>query len=255
MNVNPEPLNVALVGAHGRMGRAIAACAAREPAVYRVVAEAGRVADLATAFNTGEVVVDFSLPDATAAVLSAVTSRGLPLVLGTTGHDETIRPAIARAAETVPVVFASNFSVGVNALFWLTRRAAEILGPDFDLEIVETHHRLKKDAPSGTARRLAEILAETRALSYERDVRHGRVGNVGARAASEIGMHAVRGGDVVGEHTVLFAGPAERLELTHRAGSRELFALGALRAARWAAEPGRPPGLYDMEDVLGLRDL
>ena len=256
-------LALVLVGAHGRMGQAIAACAKREPERFHLYAEVGResTADARTLTELGaggdgrRVFVDFSLPAATPAVLAVVAATGTPLVLGTTGHDDAVREAIAAAAKAAPIVFASNFSVGVNALFWLTRRAAEILGPEFDLEIVETHHRLKKDAPSGTARRLAEILAEARALSYERDVRHGRAGNVGERTAGEIGVHAVRGGDVVGEHTVLFAGPAERLELTHRAGSRELFALGALRAARWAAEPGRAPGLYDMEDVLGLRDL
>lgn len=255
MNPEKEPLAIALVGAGGRMGRAIAACAGREPGFYRLAAEAGRGMDLATVVGAGEVVVDFSLPGATAAVLAAVGASGRPLVLGTTGHDAATLAAVARTAETVPVVFAANYSVGVNTLFWLTRRAAGILGPEFDLEIVEAHHRLKKDSPSGTARRLAEILAEARALSYARDARHGRFGNVGAREPGEIGMHAVRGGDIVGEHTVLFAGPAERLELTHRAGNRELFALGALRAARWVAEPGRAPGLYDMEDVLGLRDL
>lgn len=242
------------------MGQTIAACIAREPERFQLYAEVGRehVGDaryLAELGHAGSTFVDFSLPEATPAVLAVVAESGVPLVLGTTGHDADARAAIAAAAERAPIVFASNFSVGVNALFWLTRRAAEILGPEFDLEIIETHHRLKKDAPSGTARRLAEILAEARALSYEHDARHGRAGNVGARTRDEIGVHAVRGGDVVGEHTVLFAGSAERVELTHRAGSRALFALGALRAARWAAEPGRAPGLYDMEDVLGLRDL
>lgn len=255
-----RPLALVLVGAHGRMGRAIAACAEREPGSFRLHAAVGREGTgdaraLAELGVNGDVFVDFTLPAATPTVLAAVTAAGTPLVLGTTGHDAAARAAIATAAEAVPVVFAANFSVGVNALFWLTRRAAEILGPDFDLEVIETHHRLKQDAPSGTARRLVEILAGVRGVSAEEDARHGRVGHVGARGAGEIGVHAVRGGDVVGEHTVLFAGPAERLELTHRASNRELFALGALRAARWAAEPGRAPGLYDMEDVLGLRDL
>ncbi|HEY5742034.1 MAG TPA: 4-hydroxy-tetrahydrodipicolinate reductase, partial [Terrimicrobiaceae bacterium] len=148
-------------------------------------------------------------------------------------------------------VFAPNFSVGVNTLFWLTRKAAEILGPDFDLEVIEMHHRLKKDAPSGTARRLAEILAEVRSLTYENDVRHGRVGMIGERTNSEIGLHALRGGDVVGDHTVICANVGERLELTHKASSRETFAKGAIRAAKWAQF--QPPGLYDMQDVLGLR--
>jgi 4-hydroxy-tetrahydrodipicolinate reductase len=150
----------------------------------------------------------------------------------------------------IPIVFSPNFSVGVNALFWLTRKAAEMLGPDFDLEIAETHHRLKKDAPSGTAKKLAEILCEVRKLDYAKNVAHGREGMIGERPAAEIGMHSIRGGDVVGDHTVTFAGRGERLELTHKASSRETFAAGALRAAKWAA--GRPAGLYSMEDVLGL---
>ena len=141
--------------------------------------------------------------------------------------------------------------MGVNTLFWLTRKAAEILGPGFDLEVVEMHHRLKKDAPSGTAKRLAEILAEVRALKYKEHARHGRQGMVGERTDAEIGVHAIRGGDVVGDHTVIYAAQGERVELTHKASSRETFARGALRAARWAH--GRPAGLYDMQDVLGLK--
>jgi 4-hydroxy-tetrahydrodipicolinate reductase len=149
------------------------------------------------------------------------------------------------------MVLSSNFSTGVNTLFWLTRKAAEILGPEFDLEVVEMHHRLKRDAPSGTARTLAEILASVRQQQLEKIVRHGREGIVGERTPTEIGMHAVRGGDVVGDHTVIFAGLGERVELAHKASSRETFANGALRAAQWVAN--RQPGLYDMQDVLGLR--
>jgi 4-hydroxy-tetrahydrodipicolinate reductase len=149
------------------------------------------------------------------------------------------------------MVWTSNFSTGVNALFWLTRRAAEILGPDYDLEIVEMHHRLKKDAPSGTAKSLAEILAGVRKLHLEKAARHGRAGIVGERTALEIGIHSIRGGDVVGDHTVIFANTGERLELTHKASSRETFANGALRAALWVVE--QKPGLYDMQDVLGLK--
>jgi 4-hydroxy-tetrahydrodipicolinate reductase len=145
---------------------------------------------------------------------------------------------------------APNFSVGVNALFWLTRKAAELLGRDFDLEIVEMHHRMKKDAPSGTAKRLTEILCEVRDFWFHEHVRHGREGIVGARPPHQIGVHAIRGGDVVGDHTVIFAGRGERLELTHKASSRETFAAGALRAAQWII--GKPPGRYTMEDVLGL---
>jgi 4-hydroxy-tetrahydrodipicolinate reductase len=149
------------------------------------------------------------------------------------------------------MVWASNYSTGVNTLFWLTRKAAEILGPGYDLEVVEMHHRLKKDAPSGTAVTLAEILAETRHEQLREVIRHGRVGIVGERTSAEIGMHSLRGGDVVGDHTVIFAANGERLELTHKASSRETFANGALRAAQWVVN--QKPGLYNMQDVLGLK--
>jgi 4-hydroxy-tetrahydrodipicolinate reductase len=173
------------------------------------------------------------------------------LVVGTTGHSDEQRALLEKTSKSLPVVLSPNFSVGVNTLFWLTRKAAEMLGPDFDLEIVETHHRLKKDAPSGTAKKLAEILGEARKLDLEKNVVYGREGLVGERPATEIGVHSIRGGDVVGDHTVMFVGRGERLELTHKASSRETFARGALRAAQWIV--GRPPGLYSMEDVLGLR--
>lgn len=248
---NLSALRVVLCGAGGRMGQAIQTCAQREPRNYRVVATLGRTNHLEVGVEAGDVVVDFSGPAVTADLLAACRRLRRPLVIGTTGHDQGQRAAIREAAGEVPIVFAANFSVGVNALFWLSREAARILGPSFDLEIVEVHHRLKKDAPSGTARRLAEILAEARSLSYEEDVRHGRHGLVGERPSDEIGLHAVRGGDVVGDHLVLFADLGERVELVHRASNRETFAAGALRAAAWL--PGRPPGLYDMEDVLGLK--
>ena len=199
----------------------------------------------------GDVVIDFSAASLTSELLAACGAARKPVVIGTTGHGAEDRANIAAAAREIPVVFAANFSVGVNTLFWLTRQAARILGPGFDLEVIEVHHRLKKDAPSGTARRLAEILAEVRGLTYDGDARHGREGIVGERTGTEIGVHAVRGGDVVGEHTVLFADAGERVELVHRASSRDTFAIGALRAASWIRS--RPPGLYDMEDVLGLR--
>jgi 4-hydroxy-tetrahydrodipicolinate reductase len=154
-------------------------------------------------------------------------------------------------ASLIPMVWSANYSTGVNALFWLTRKAAEILGPGFDVEIVEMHHRLKKDAPSGTAYSLAQILAEARNVPFDVTARFGRHGLVGERTAAEIGIHSIRGGDVVGEHTVIFAAAGERVELTHKASSRDTFALGALRAAQWVV--GRKPGLYDMLDVLGLR--
>jgi 4-hydroxy-tetrahydrodipicolinate reductase len=173
------------------------------------------------------------------------------LVIGTTGHSESEKAPIIKAASRVPIVWASNYSTGVNTLFWLTRKAAEILGPGFDLEVIEMHHRAKKDAPSGTASTLAEILAAARGQQPREVLRHGREGIVGERTPTEIGMHSLRGGDVVGDHTVMFAANGERLELTHRASSRETFANGALRAADWVVH--QKPGLYDMQHVLGLK--
>jgi len=248
-----EPLRVSLVGASGRMGQAVQACARRHPQAYVLVGMPGRGDDWSAAFGYCDVVIDFSLPETTGALIDAAIATKKPLVVGTTGHDPSAQKRMARAAEEIPLLLAANFSVGVNALFWLARHAAKVLGPDFDLEVLETHHRAKKDAPSGTARRLVEILAKARELEVLRDVRHGRAGDVGPRGKNEIGVHSVRGGDVVGEHTVLFAGMGERLELTHRSSNRETFAAGALRAAGWLAarKPGR---IYDMEDVLGLRD-
>lgn len=237
---------VLLIGAAGRMGRAIVAAAAGEDIL--LAAECGRDGDIEAGIGGCDVVVDFSAPVVTQAVCAAAAANGKPLVIGTTGHTAEQRQTIERTARAVPIVLAANFSLGVNTLFSLVRRAAELLGDDADVEIIETHHRLKKDAPSGTAKRLAEIVAEVRGLDPARAVSHGRAGIVGERPREQIGMHAIRAGDVVGEHTVLFASAGERLELTHRAASRETFAVGALRAARWLV--GRPPALYSMQDVL-----
>ncbi len=237
-------------GAKGRMGQALIGCTAEDPELT-VSAEVDAGDDFPAALRVSDAVIDFTHAPATAGVAEACSSAGKPLVIGTTGHTDEDRARISACAKVIPLVFAPNFSVGVNTLFWLTRKAAEILGPDFDLEVVEMHHRLKKDSPSGTARRLAEILADVRGLTYEKDVLHGRVGMPGERTRTEIGMHAIRGGDVVGDHTVIFANNGERLELTHKASSRDTFAKGALRAAKWACL--QPAGLYDMQDVLGLR--
>ena len=241
-------VRILLVGAKGRMGQAIAAAAETADAV--IVAALDQGDDLTKEIDACEAVVDFSHPSATDAICHACLGAGKPLVVGTTGHSDEERALLQEAAKSLPIVFSPNFSVGVNALFWLTRKAAEMLGQDFDLEIVETHHRLKKDAPSGTAKKLAEILCEVRKLDYAKNVAHGREGMIGERPAAEIGMHSIRGGDVVGDHKVMFAGRGERLELAHKASSRETFAAGALRAAKWVV--GRPAGLYSMEDVLGL---
>ncbi|MGI9086350.1 MAG: 4-hydroxy-tetrahydrodipicolinate reductase [Chthoniobacterales bacterium] len=243
------PLQIALIGATGRMGQAIKAAAARDPEM-KIAAEVDEGDDLEQRLPTCEVAIDFSHANATARNCAACLKHGKPLVIGTTGQAREQLAAIEATAKTIPVLLASNFSIGVNTLFWLTRKAAEMLGDGFDLEIVETHHRLKKDAPSGTAKRLAQILCEARALDCEKNLAHGREGLVGARPNEQIGMHSIRAGDVVGDHTVIFASAGERLELTHKASSRETFAVGALRAARWII--GQRPGLYSMEDVLGL---
>ena len=241
---------IVITGAKGRMGQALVACAARLPEL-QVIGQVDQGDDLRAVITRADVVVDFSFHQVTNSVagLCAVHKKGI--VIGTTGHSETEKAQITQLASQIPMVWSSNFSTGVNALFWLTRKAAEILGPGFDLEVVEMHHRSKKDAPSGTAMTLAEILAEVRNQQLENAVRHGRAGIVGERTAEEIGIHSIRGGDVIGDHTVIFAASGERLELTHKASNRETFAHGALRAARWVVR--QPPGLYDMQDVLGLR--
>jgi 4-hydroxy-tetrahydrodipicolinate reductase len=237
-------------GSKGRMGQALMACAARE-ASLKVVGQIDAGGDLDAVIAQADVVIDFSSHDATAGLAEICARHKKAVVIGTTGHADAEKAQITKLKSQIPIVMASNFSTGVNTLFWLTRKAAEILGPEFDLEVVEMHHRLKKDAPSGTATTLAEILANVRQQQLAEVIRHGRKGIVGARTATEIGMHALRGGDVVGDHTVIFAANGERLELTHKASSRETFANGALRAAQWVVK--QKPGLYDMQDVLGLK--
>ena len=232
------------------MGRALLACASNNPEL-QIVGQLDQGDDLKQVIDHGDVVIDFSSHNATPAIAMLCAERRKAMVIGTTGHSVEARSQIGNYGSSIPIVLASNFSTGVNTLFWLTRKAAEILGPGFDLEIVEMHHRLKRDAPSGTARTLAEILAEVRKQQMDKAVRHGRAGIVGERTAEEIGIHSVRGGDVIGDHTVIFAASGERLELMHKASNRETFAHGALRAAKWVGN--QPPGLYDMQDVLGLK--
>jgi len=234
------------------MGQALVTCVMENPSLELTgTIDAGDPLD---AISSSDAVIDFTHADATLPALDKCVELGKIIVIGTTGHSSDVRNKISEAAKKTPVIFSPNYSVGVNTLFWLTKKAAEILGPDYDAEVIEIHHRLKKDAPSGTARRLVEVLDEVRGLDYEKDTRHGRVGMPGERTRSEVGVHAVRGGDVVGDHTVLLAAPGDRLELIHRASSRETFAQGALRAAIWARESmNNKPGLYDMQDVLGLR--
>lgn len=241
---------VIIAGSKGRMGQALLACAARLTDL-KVVNQIDLGEDLRPLIAGADVVIDFSFHEATASFAEQCAQHKKALVIGTTGHTAAEKAKISGFAATVPMVWSSNYSTGVNALFWLTRKAAEILGPGFDLEIVEMHHRMKKDAPSGTATTLAEILAQVRKQQLAQVVRHGRHGLTGERTAEEIGIHALRGGDVVGDHTVIFAANGERVELTHKATSRETLANGALRAAKWVVK--QPPGLYDMQDVLGLR--
>ena len=243
-------INLTIVGYKGRMGQALLGCAATNPEL-KAVGKVDQGDDIEPAIMRGDVVIDFSFHDVTGQVAQICAQHKKPLVIGTTGHGESEKVQITKTVSRIPVVWASNYSTGVNTLFWLTRKAAEILGPGFDLEVVEMHHRMKKDAPSGTAATLAEILAEVRDQQLKDVIRHGRKGIVGERTATEIGMHSLRGGDVVGDHTVVFAAPGERLELTHKASSRETFAIGALRAAQWVI--GQKPGVYDMQNVLGLK--
>ncbi len=240
---------IVMVGARGRMGQAIVGLAKKDPS-FEVVDEVDVGDAIAAQFGACDVIIDFTHHTATVEIATWAARAGKALVIGTTGHTASEREAVLACAERIPLILSPNFSVGVNALFYLTRRAAEILGEGFDREVVEMHHRLKKDAPSGTARRLAEILAEQMGGTYEELCRHGRLGDTGERTGREIGVHALRGGDVVGDHTVVFAGAGERVELTHKASSRDTFAGGALRAAAWLK--GRGPGSYTMFDVLGL---
>jgi 4-hydroxy-tetrahydrodipicolinate reductase len=223
-------VRVLLVGAKGRMGRTIVDLAKDDPKI-EVVAECDLGDAIAPAMKNADVAIDFSQPGAIEEICRAAAEHSQPLVVGTTGHSSTQRQLIDQTAQSVPIVFASNFSVGVNALFALTRNAAEILR-DFDVQIVETHHKMKRDAPSGTAKTLADVLKATRNID------------------KDVPIQSIREGQVVGEHTVIFIGPGERLELTHRAATREIFARGALCAAQWVI--GQPAGLYSMQNVLGL---
>jgi 4-hydroxy-tetrahydrodipicolinate reductase len=242
-------LKLLITGSKGRMGQAIIRAAEAQNVTVASTVDVGDA--LAPALAQADSVIDFSSHHFCDELLGGCLKQNKSLVIGTTGHTNEELAHIREASKTLPIVFASNYSIGVNTLFWLTRKAAELLGPDFDLEVVEMHHRMKKDSPSGTARTLVEILADVRGLEYDKDCMHGRFGDVGARTPKEIGVHAIRGGDVVGDHTVIFANVGERVELTHKASSRDTFANGSVRAARWLA--GKPAGLYDMQDVLGLK--
>ena len=224
-------VRVLLIGAAGRMGKTITDLATGDSELD-IVGKCDLGDPIEPSIKNCDVAIDFSHADAVSEICAAALQHHKALVIGTTGHSQEQRGLIEKAAQSLPVVFASNFSIGVNVLFWLTRKAAEQLGGDFDAEIIETHHKMKKDAPSGTAKTLAEGLKATK------------------KTQNEIPIRSIREGDVVGEHTVIFSGPSERIELTHRAASREIFARGALHAAKWIIN--QPPGLYSMQNVLGL---
>lgn len=244
-------IQLLVTGKSGRMGQAVLQAASQEPAVT-VASTHDSGENLAAAIAQANTVIDFTVHKFTRELIDAALANGTHLVIGTTGHTDEEREAIYEAAKKLPVVYAPNFSIGVNTLFWLTQKAAQILTQDrFDIEVTEMHHRHKIDSPSGTARRLLEILNEETGTDYKKDIVHGRFGNVGPRPPREIGMHTLRGGDVVGDHTVMFAADGERVELTHKASSRLTFAAGAVRAAVWLYD--KPAGLYDMQDVLGLK--
>ncbi len=256
---------VCVLGPSGRMGRAVLDASAGRSDV-KVTAAVDRdgasvigtqvapgvnaSADLISGLAACDVYIDFTSPDATRLAAHAAMERGLPAVIGTTGLGAEHERAIAELAQVAPVVVAANFSLGVNLVLGLVRQAAKMLGPEWDAEVVETHHRAKRDAPSGTALAIARAIAAGHGVDYDTVKRHTRDGDVGARPRGEIGVSSVRGGDVIGEHVASFFGAAERIEIAHRATSRTIFAAGALKAAAWVV--GKPPGRYDMLHVLGF---
>ena len=253
-------MKIALAGAGGRMGRtlidAVLADRALELGAAFDVAGSASVGSKAGTVTIGtdaaaaascDVLIDFTRPEGTLANLKHARAA----VIGTTGFSAAQKKTVEDAATRIPIVMAANFAVGVNAAYKLAETAARILGDDYDVEIIEAHHRHKVDAPSGTALKLGEVVAQALKRKVGDVARHGRHGETGERPAKEIGFHAIRGGDIVGEHTVLFAGQGERVEIVVRSQSRMTYAMGALRAAKWLR--GKPPGLYDMFDVLGLR--
>ena len=265
-------INVLVTGAAGRMGKQIISLVLREegielvgateidghPSIGKDVGEVigtGKIGivvseNLDKAASRADVVVDFSHPNASLDAASYASSKGKPMVIGTTGFSPDERVRLEMLANRFACVISPNMSIGVNVMFEITKRLAELLGNEFDIEVIEAHHREKKDSPSGTAMRLGEIIAESTGRSFSKVARFERYGHVGERALNEIGIQAIRGGDIIGEHSVWFCGNGERVELTHRATNRDNFARGAIRALRWII--GKPPGVYTMRNVLGL---
>jgi 4-hydroxy-tetrahydrodipicolinate reductase len=268
-------MRLVIAGAGGRMGRtliqAVAAtkgvtlAGAVEPPGSAVIGrDAGELAglgpngikvtsDVAPLLRDADGLIEFTIPAASVALAELVASAGVVHVMGTTGHSAQEEAIVAKAASRAPIVKSGNMSLGVNLLAALVKRVAQTLGEDFDIEILEMHHNKKIDAPSGTALMFGRAAAEGRAINLAERAARGRDGMTGARRAGDIGFASLRGGTVVGDHSVIFAGPAERIELTHRAEDRMIFARGALRAALWAR--GKAPGLYSMADVLGVKDF
>lgn len=266
-------IDIAVTGAAGRMGKAIIAAIAATPSASLSGAleregstflgmDAGQTAAGAAcgvditasaeeAFKGANVIIDFTVPDASMKVLEYAAAHKIAVVLGTTGFSHHQRDEIKELGAKLPIVMAPNMSVGVNLLLKLVHETAAVLGNGYDIEIVEAHHRHKKDAPSGTAIRIAEVIADATKRDLEKTAVYERRGIVGERRPEEIGIQSIRAGDIVGDHTVIFAAPGERIELVHKASSRETFAAGAVRAALWLAP--RPVGVYDMQDVLGLK--
>jgi 4-hydroxy-tetrahydrodipicolinate reductase len=262
---------VVIIGVSGRMGRALVRAAGEIPGVRVAAAvasaasaslgrDAGELAggepmgievtgDLTAALAAADVAIDFSQPHATSANIAACRASRTPLLIGTTGFAAELTEAeLDAAAREIPLLIAPNTSLGVALLLELVRRSARALGPEFDIEIIEAHHRMKRDAPSGTALALARAVGEARGLTPSEALSGASAGRPGPRRQGQIGFAVVRGGDIIGEHTVLFAGPGEELRLSHRAGDRAVFARGALRAALWLV--GRPPGRYGMSDIV-----
>lgn len=244
--------NVIIYGSNGKMGKALLANIKATP-YLELVGTIGSQDSIAPILPSADIVIDFTNETATLDLLEKARYSKKALVIGTTGLSKDSCTKIAVAAKEIPIVFTPNYSVGVNVLFWLTGKATKLLGNEYDSEIIEVHHRFKKDAPSGTALQLANIISETRDLAAHDIMTHGREGIIGERKPSEIGMHSVRVGDVAGDHTVIFGNLGERLELTYRASNREAFATGALKAASWLVANLNRPGLYNMQHVLGLQ--
>ena len=256
---------VCILGPSGRMGRALleAAAGRTDVTVSAAVDRDGAptlatevapgvlaTADMAQGFGASDVYIDFTMPGATQHAASLARARKLPAVIGTTGLTPENERALAELAAVAPIVVAANFSLGVNLVLGLVKQAARVLGPEWDAEVVETHHHNKRDAPSGTALAIARAIAAGHDSDYDKVKRHTRDGDVGPRPLGEIGVSTIRGGDVIGEHVAYFFGSQERIEIAHRATSRTIFAAGALRAAAWVV--GKPPGRYDMLHVLGF---